>query len=91
MRFFSFLDHTGAIRAGAVDGTDPTTIRDLTGLLPPGAGSPLRRLIASGIDPAPLIAEAPVVGAATTTLLPVVRTRPRSWPRQSTTAPTRPR
>lgn len=42
MRFLSFLDHTDAIRAGAVDGTDPTTIRDLTCLLPPGAGSPLR-------------------------------------------------
>jgi 2-keto-4-pentenoate hydratase/2-oxohepta-3-ene-1,7-dioic acid hydratase in catechol pathway len=72
MRFLSFLDQTGAIRAGAVDGVDPTVIRDLTGLLPPGAGSPLRRLITSGIDPAPLIAAAPVVDAAGTTLMPVV-------------------
>ncbi|WP_224389994.1 fumarylacetoacetate hydrolase family protein [Pseudonocardia sp. ICBG1293] len=74
MRYLSFLDAAGSRRVGAVESGSSATIRDLTDLLPAGAGSPIRRLI-GGVpagDVATLLARAPEVDAATTTALPVV-------------------
>jgi 2-keto-4-pentenoate hydratase/2-oxohepta-3-ene-1,7-dioic acid hydratase in catechol pathway len=73
MRYLSFLDLAGRQRVGAAQ-SGPDTIRDLTDLLPAGDTSPMRRLIvaAAESDLTTLLAEAPVVDAATARRLPVV-------------------
>ncbi|WP_033294539.1 fumarylacetoacetate hydrolase family protein [Amycolatopsis jejuensis] len=50
MRYLSFRDAAGTIRAGVLDPDAPAKVHDVTGLLPPGEGSPMRRLIAAGPD-----------------------------------------
>ncbi|WP_431879688.1 fumarylacetoacetate hydrolase family protein [Amycolatopsis sacchari] len=76
MRYLSFRDAGGRVRAG-VAGADGVRgrISDLTDLLPAGDSSPMRRLIEaveSGTDVDTLVSRAPVVGAASAVLLPVV-------------------
>ncbi|MFD2416461.1 fumarylacetoacetate hydrolase family protein [Amycolatopsis pigmentata] len=77
MRYLSFRDSAGRTRVGVsgASGVHGRQIRDLTDLLPAGDGSPMRRLIAvagSGTDLDALAVGAPLVDAASVTVLPVV-------------------
>jgi 2-keto-4-pentenoate hydratase/2-oxohepta-3-ene-1,7-dioic acid hydratase in catechol pathway len=76
MRYLSFRDAAGHDHVG-VPGPRGSgqQISDLTGLLPPGDGSPVRRLIAAagnGTDLAALVARAPQIDAASVVPLPAV-------------------
>lgn len=76
MRYLNFLDADGRVRAGVLDPAGQDKVHDLTGLLPAGEAGPMRRLIAAaatGPDVVEkMIERAPVVAAATTSVLPPV-------------------
>src|SRR5205814_2331314 len=77
VRYLSFGDAAGRIRVGVAgpSGLRDQKISDVTDLLPAGNGSPMRRLIetaGSGTDVEALVADAPVVDAASVVLLPAV-------------------
>jgi 2-keto-4-pentenoate hydratase/2-oxohepta-3-ene-1,7-dioic acid hydratase in catechol pathway len=77
VRFVSIRDAAGRDRVGIIDSAryGEEKIGDLTDLLPPWEGSPMRRLIhaaGSGTDLAALAGRAPRVDAASVTTLPVV-------------------
>ena len=64
MRFLSFRNTWGVIRAGVVTTADTDDVHDVTDLLPPGEGGPMRRLIAGvagGIDMRDLVDRAPTL------------------------------
>ena len=71
MRYLSFIDSSGQLRAG-VTGDDLDEVSDITDLLPPGEGSPMRRLIvgvSTGLDVAGLARGASRVSRADVILL----------------------
>jgi 2-keto-4-pentenoate hydratase/2-oxohepta-3-ene-1,7-dioic acid hydratase in catechol pathway len=76
VRYLSFRDAVGRDRVGVPGSPGPgQQISDLTDLLPPGDGSPMRRLIAAaghGTDLAALAARAPQVVATSIAQLPAV-------------------
>lgn len=76
MRYLSFRDAAGRVRAGVSGSSDhDQSFRDVTDLLPGGDGSPMRRLIKaaeSSSDIKVLVSRAPVVDPASIVLLPVV-------------------
>jgi 2-keto-4-pentenoate hydratase/2-oxohepta-3-ene-1,7-dioic acid hydratase in catechol pathway len=77
MRYVSFRDSVGRDRVGVCErlGDPDRKISDVTDLLAAGTDSPMRRLIAavaSGTDIESLLWRAPVVPAASVSLLPVV-------------------
>lgn len=75
MRYLSFRDGAGRSRAGVVDPAAPGTILDVTDAVPPGEGSPMRRLagaVGAGLDPEGILRRSFAVDLATvTTTAPV--------------------
>lgn len=72
MRYMTFRNPAGDIRAGIIDQSGPEKIADVTSLLPPGHGGPMRRLIAAvtaGTDPRDLASRGLALTAAEVNVL----------------------
>lgn len=72
MRYMTFRNPAGDVRAGIIDQSAPEKIADVTSLLPPGNGGPMRRLIAAvtaGTDPRDLARRCPALTAAEVNVL----------------------
>ncbi|SFO37032.1 fumarylacetoacetate hydrolase family protein [Actinomadura madurae] len=64
MRYLSFRAAAGPVRAGVLDPAASGKVHDVTDLLPPGEGSPMRRLIAAvaaGLDVEGTLSRSPVL------------------------------